>query len=104
MNNPRRKRSGYQGIVSIRRKRRGIYPKRLNSITLAFKEINYNSCSFSCPFYIDVPICTASFKDPTICDHNPYLMLKIQNGDQHCNFIAGLILLGLDKRINIEDV
>jgi hypothetical protein len=29
MNNPRRKRSGYQGIVSIRRKRRGIYPKRL---------------------------------------------------------------------------
>ncbi len=29
MNNPRRKRSGYRGIVSIRRKRRGIYPKEI---------------------------------------------------------------------------
>lgn len=34
MNNPHRKRSGYQGIVSIRRKRWGIYPKRLNPFVL----------------------------------------------------------------------
>ena len=32
MNNPRRKRSGYQGIVSIRRKRRGIHPKEIKQL------------------------------------------------------------------------
>ena len=31
MNNPRRKRTGYRGIVSIRRKRRGIYPKEIKN-------------------------------------------------------------------------
>jgi hypothetical protein len=39
MNNPRRKRTGYPGTVSIRRKRRGIYPKRLKIVEIAYIEV-----------------------------------------------------------------
>jgi hypothetical protein len=38
MNNPRRKRTGYRGIVSIRRKRQGIYPKEIKTLKIKNKK------------------------------------------------------------------
>ena len=75
----------------------------MNSATLAFKEVNENNSFFTCPFYIDIPICKAPEKREEICDRNPYEMLKIQTSDNCCNFMCGLISLGLEKRLNLRD-
>jgi hypothetical protein len=73
--------------------------KIMNCVTLAFKEANKNSPEFSCPFFVDIPICNAKEKNAKICDGNPYEMLKTQTEKDCCNLMAGIFLLGLDKRI-----
>ena len=74
-----------------------------NSVTLAFRELNKNGCDFTCPFFIDIPICNSEYKQKDTCDKKPFELLKKQNLNSCCNLMAGIFLLGLENRINCEE-
>jgi hypothetical protein len=73
----------------------------LISSSLVIKKILENQKS-TCPFLSDIPICKASYHDSDNCHRNPFEILQNDDSGEECLFGNGIILTGMQNRINFN--
>ncbi len=74
----------------------------LMSCSLVVKELIDNTLS-KCPFLEDIPICQDSFKGIDNCHFSPFLVRETDTEGGSCIFRNGVLLLGLDERLDIAN-
>ena len=73
----------------------------LVSCSLVVKQIIGNQKA-NCPFMDDIPICEAECKGDNNCYSNPFLMVKNDGSGKECLFANGVLLTGMENRVNFN--